>query len=53
MFIEILKQKLLDNRNYFLDEEKFRNGSIKDEVDTTVGEDDKDNINSFKNLSID
>lgn len=55
MFIEILKQKLLDNRNYFLDEEKFRNGSVKDEVDTTVGENenDKDNINSFKNLSID
>jgi hypothetical protein len=53
MFLEILKKKLLDNRDYFLDEEKFRNGCVKDEVDTTVGEDDKDNINSFKNLSID
>uniref|UniRef100_A0A2S2NRE2 Alpha-tocopherol transfer protein-like n=1 Tax=Schizaphis graminum TaxID=13262 RepID=A0A2S2NRE2_SCHGA len=50
---EILKKKLLDNRDYFLDEEKLRNGCVKDEVDTTVGEDDKDNINSFKNLSID
>lgn len=53
IFTEILKQKLLDNRDYFLDEEKFRNGSVKDEVDTTVGEDDKDEIHSFKNLSID
>jgi len=43
----------LDSRDYFLDEEKLRNGNVKDEVDTTVGENDKDNINSFKNLSID
>jgi len=53
IFTEIFKQKLLDNRDYFLDEEKLRNGIVKDEVDTTVGENDKDNINSFKNLSID
>lgn len=50
---EILKQKLLDNRDYFLDEEKFRNGNVKDEVDTTIGEDDNDDIHTFKNLSID
>lgn len=53
IFTEILKQKLLDNRDYFLDEEKLRNGNVKDEVDTTIGENDKDNIHSFKNLSID
>lgn len=52
-FIEILKKKLLDNRDYFLDEEKFRNGHVKDEVDTTVNEDEKEEMHSFKNLSID
>ncbi|XP_025204929.1 alpha-tocopherol transfer protein-like [Melanaphis sacchari] len=49
---EILKQRLLDNRNYFLDEEKFRNGSVKDEVNTTIIDEDE-NVHSFKNLSID
>jgi len=55
IFTEILKQKLLNTRDYFLDEEKLRNGIVKDEVDTTVGDndDDKNNIHSFKNLSID
>lgn len=53
-FIEILKKKLLDNRDYFLDEETLRNGNVKDEVDTTIDEDgNKDDINSFKHLSID
>jgi len=47
---EILKKSLLENRNYFLDEEKFRNGYIKDEVHTTFDDDD---TQSFKNLSID
>lgn len=52
-FIELLKKKLLENRDYFLEEEKFRNGNVKDEVDTTIDNDIKDDINSFKNLSID
>lgn len=43
----------MDNREYFLEEEKFRNGNVKNEVDTTIDDDVKDNINSFKNLSID
>jgi hypothetical protein len=48
-----LKKKLLENRDYFLEEEKFRNGHVKDEVDTTIDSNDKDDISSFKNLSID
>lgn len=44
----------MDNRNYFLDEEKFRNGHVKDEVDLTVDDlKDNDKICSFKDLSID
>lgn len=43
----------MDNREYFLEEEKFRNGNVKNEVDTTIDDDVKDDINSFKNLSID
>lgn len=43
----------MDNREYFLEEEKFRNGIVKNEVDTTIDDDVKDDINSFKNLSID
>ncbi|XP_025419199.1 alpha-tocopherol transfer protein-like isoform X2 [Sipha flava] len=50
---ELLKKKLLENRDYFLEEEKFRNGHVKDEVDTTIDSNDKDDISSFKNLSID
>lgn len=52
-FKEILKNKLLKNREYFLDEEKLRNGTVKDEVDQKDFEVEKDNIQSFKNLSID
>lgn len=51
--LETLKKKLLENRQYFLDEEKFRNGQVKEEVDMTVGEAEKDDEVSFKNLSID
>jgi len=36
-----------------LDEEKFRNGHIKDEVHTTFDDVDNDDTQSFKNLSID
>lgn len=45
----------MENRNYFLDEEKFRNGYVKDEADLTLDDDvkDKDKICSFKNLGID
>lgn len=42
----------MDNRNFFLDEERFRNGCIKNVVDTTVNEEVTD-TSSFKNLSID
>lgn len=49
----MLKKKLLENRQYFLDEEKFRNGHVKEEVDMTVGEVVKDDKVTFKNLSID
>lgn len=50
-FLETLRKKLLDNRDYFLDEEKLRNGKVKDESEPTV--DEHKNIHSFKQLSID
>lgn len=50
---EILKNKLLKNREYFLDEEKLRTGTVKDEVVQEDFEVEKDNLQSFKNLSID
>lgn len=43
----------MKNREYFLDEEKLRNGTVKDEVDQKDFEVKKDDIQSFKNLSID
>lgn len=52
-FIETLRKQILDNRDYFLDEEKFRNGKVKEEKDMIIDESDKNDIHSFKQLSID
>lgn len=52
-FKEILKQKLLESREYFLEEEKFRNGHSNDEANIKVNEVEGNDTRSFKNLSID
>lgn len=52
-FIETLRKKILDNRDYFIDEEKFRNGQVKDETEMTIDESEKNDIHSFKQLCID